>query len=113
MVACIIAGGVCAQTFQTGVKEAERDVVAVVLRKNLTVKDKNKLSGLIFGLLRERFAEESGIDPTEEELDAFIVKTEEKQKQVQIKMEQDRGKLIKELKDSALSDRKRKQKQSR
>ena len=80
---------------------------------NLTVKEKSKLSGLIFGLLRERFAEESGIDPTEEELDAFIVKTEEKQKQVQIKMEQDRGKLIKELKDSARSDRKRKQKQSR
>ncbi len=113
MVACIIAGGVCAQTFQPGVNEAERDVIAVVLGKNLTVKDKNKLGGVIFGLLRERYAEESGIDPTEEDLDACIVKTEEKQKQVQIKMEQDRGKLIKELKDSALSDRKRKQKQSR
>ncbi|OPY12424.1 hypothetical protein ACJ77P_08435 [Syntrophus buswellii] len=60
----------------------------------------------------QQFATENKIEPTEEELDAFILKIEEKERQHQIKMDADRKKLIEELKSSSLSDREREQKAS-
>lgn len=101
-----------AQTTQPGTKDVEKDVIAVVLGKKLTVRDKDDLNGLIFGSLLEQFAKENKIEPTAEELDAFVLKIEEKEKQDQIKMQEDRAKLIQELKGSSLSDREREQKES-
>lgn len=88
------------------------DIIAAVLRKKLTINDKDNLNGLILGALLEEFAKENKIEPTEKELNAFIIKMEEKKKQHRIKFEQDREKLLKELKSTALSVQDRKKKES-
>jgi len=99
-----------AETPQANV--SDKDVIAIVLGKKITAKDKDKLSGLIFGSLLEQFAEDNKIEPTNEELNAFVVKTEEKEKQHQGKMEEDRVKLMRDLKNESLSPREREQKES-
>ena len=101
-----------AQTNQPVEGTTDKDVIAVVLGKKLTVKDKDKLNELIFGALLDNFAKENKIEPTEDELNAFILKMEEKEKQHQIKFEQDREKLVKGLKSSSLTDQERKEKES-
>jgi hypothetical protein len=106
----LIAGTVYAQSPQTG--DSDKRVIAIVLGKKITVKDKDRLNGLIFGTLLEQFAKDNRIEPTEEEIDTFILKTEEKGRQNQIKFEADRKKLIAELKATALSERERKDKES-
>lgn len=103
-------GAAYAQTPQA--KISDKDVIAIVLGKKITATDKDKLDGLIFGALLEQFARDNKIQPTNEELNAFVLKTEKKQKQHQIKMEKDRVKLMRELKDPSLSPRKREQKQT-
>ena len=112
VVMSFVAGVAWAQTDQPGATDADKDVIAVVLGKKLTVKDKDKLNGLIFGALLEQFAKDNKIEPTEEELDAFVLKTEEKERQHQIKFEEDRKKLLAELKSATLSERERKDKES-
>ena len=77
----LAVGVVCAQTSQPSPKEANEDVLAIVLGKKLTVKDQDKLNGLIFGSLLDQFAKDNQIEPTEEELDSFVLRTEEKQQQ--------------------------------
>lgn len=106
----LVAGAAYAHTPQA--KDSDKDVIAVVLGKEITVKDKDKLDGLIFGALVEQFAKDNKIEPTEEELDAFVLKTEEKERQRQIKLEEDRKKLMAELKATTLSERERKDKES-
>ena len=101
-----------AQTNGATTEPAGANVIATVLGKQITASDKDKLNGLIFGALLQQFAQENKIEPTEEELDTFVLKTEEKEKQHQIKMQADRAKLIEELKSSSLSDREREQKAS-
>lgn len=93
-------------------EETDANVIAVVLGKKITAAEKDKLDGLIFGTLLQEYAKDNKIKPTEEELDAFVLKTEEKERQHQIKMAADRKKLIEELKSSSLSDREREQKAS-
>lgn len=103
---------VCAQTSQPSAKGADKDVIAIVLGKKLTVKDKDNLNFLIFGSLLQQFAKDNKIEPTAEELDDyydFIVKT---QRRLQIKWEEDRKKLVAELKATTLSERERKNKES-
>jgi len=101
-----------AQTNQPMAELSDTNVIATVLGTKITAKDKAKLSGLIFGALLDQYAKDNKIEPTEGELDAFLLKTEEKEKQNQIKFEQDREKLLEELKSSSLSDRERKQKET-
>lgn len=91
----------------------EKDVIAVVLGKKIPVEDKDRLSGLIFGALLERFVRDNKIEPTDEELKAFILKSEEMDRQHQIQLEKDRKKLAAELKDPAVSEHDRKEKESR
>lgn len=108
----LVAGVGCSQTSQPAATVANEDVIAIVLGRTLTVNDKDELSGLILGSLLERFAKDNNIEPTTEELDAFILKSEEKVKQHQIRMEEERLKLMQELKNSSLSDQEREQTQS-
>ena len=112
MVTLLAAGTLSfAETNQPSVS-SNTNVIAIVLGKKLTINDKNNLSGLILGALLEEFAKENKIEPTEKELNTFILKMEEKKKQHQIKFEQDREKLLKELKSTALSVQDRKEKKS-
>jgi type I site-specific restriction-modification system R (restriction) subunit len=92
---------------------ANEDVIATVLGKKLTVKDKDNLNGQIFGALLDNFAKENKIEPTDQEVDTFVLKLEEKQKQSQVKWEQDREQLLSELKSTSLSEKERKEKESR
>jgi hypothetical protein len=108
----LVAGVVYAQTSQPSVKDEEKDVIAVILGKKIMAKDKDKLDGIIFGSLLEQFAKQNNIEPTAEELDAFIIKTEEQEKQSQIKFEKDRKKLVAELKSATLSEKERKDRES-
>ena len=106
----LVAGAAYAQTPPAG--DSGNKVIATVLGKHITAKDKDKLGGLIFGTLLERFANDHKIIATAEEIDTFILKTEEKGQQNLLKFESDRNQLTKELKTAILTERERKEKQS-
>lgn len=111
LLAALIAGNATAQTGPA--KEPDKTVIAVVLGKEITVRDKGRLSGLILGALLDRFAQDNRIEPTEDELDLFVRKTEETQKRQRLKLERDRLTLVAGLKTSTLSARDRKDKETR
>ncbi len=92
--------------------ESETDVIAVVLGKKITVAEKDQLDGIIFNTLLQEYATKHEIEPTEAELDAFVVKMEENEKQIQAEFEADRERLRRELQSDALSARDREEKES-
>ena len=106
-------GGQAAWAQTPQVTDSKDDVIAVVLGKPITVKDKDRLDGLIFGALLEQFAKDHRIEPTEEELDAFARKTAEMERQHQNQLERDRKKLTNELQTADLSEHERRERQSR
>lgn len=101
-----------AQTEMPAEDAADAKVIAVVLGKKITVAEKEKLNEIIFGELLKQFAAENKIEPTQEELEAFVQKTKEKEKQHQINLRADRERLIEELKSESLPDQEREQKAS-
>ena len=84
----------------------------MVLGKSITVKDKGQLQSQIFSPLREKFAQDNKIEPTDEELDTFALALVKKQQQSQINWEEKRGELMAELKSNTLSERDRKEKEA-
>lgn len=115
ILAAVVIVAVAGSCFaQTVVPKAttDTDVIAVVLGKKITTSEKDKLNGVIFGALLQQYAKENKIEPTEAELEAFVAKTEEKEKQTQAKFEADRAKLQEELKSPSLSIQDRKEKES-
>ncbi|MBI5195495.1 MAG: hypothetical protein HZA10_04140 [Nitrospirae bacterium] len=88
----------------------DKDTIAVVLGKPIAVKDKDKLNGLIFGALLEKYAKGNKIEPTEAELDVFMQRTDELEKRNQAKFEKDRKKAAEELKSGALTEKEQKEK---
>jgi Skp family chaperone for outer membrane proteins len=88
------------------------DVIAVVLGRKITTREKDDLNGLIFSALLQQYARQNKIEPTEAELDAFVAKTEEMEKQSEAKLEAERAKLQQQLKSSSLSDQEREEKES-
>ena len=90
----------------------DTNVIAVVLGKKITTGEKEKLNGLIFSALLQQYAKENKIEPSEAELDAFVAKLEEKEKQTQAKFDADRAKLQQQLQATSLSDQDRKEKES-
>lgn len=86
------------------------ETIAVVLGKKITIKDKDRLNGMIFGALLEQYAKDNNIEPTEPELAAFVKKTEEMRIQQQADFEKDRIKLMQELKSSSLTEKEKKEK---
>ena len=102
-----------AQTDHLKAEGTDAKIIAIVLGKQITAKEKGMLNGIILRALLDQYAEENQIKPTDEELDLFVKKLAERQKEDQIEMEKDRLKLIEELKESSLSDRERQQKESR
>jgi polyribonucleotide nucleotidyltransferase len=98
---------------QSKAHDGENETIAVVLGKKITLKDKDKLNGMIFGALLENYASENSIEPTEAELDAFVKRTEEMRKQQQADFEKDREKLTQELKSSSLTEKEKKEKTER
>jgi hypothetical protein len=64
----LVAGIAYVQASQA--EGSDTDVIAEVLGKKITVKKKDRIDGLIFEALLEKFAKDNKIEPTEEELDA-------------------------------------------
>ncbi len=110
LVMSFAAGAAYAETIQA--TDADKNVIAEVLGKKITVAEKDKLNGLIFGTLLEKFAKDNKIEPTEKELDVFVQKTEEQEKRQWIRFEKDRKKLKAELRATTLSERERQAKES-
>ncbi|OGV67902.1 MAG: hypothetical protein A2498_10855 [Lentisphaerae bacterium RIFOXYC12_FULL_60_16] len=109
MVAVAVPG--FAQTTLLKAEVPSTNVIAIVLGKKIVASENERLDGLIFGALLQQYAKENKIEPTQEELDAFVAKTEEKEEQSQVKFEADRERLRKELKSSSLADGDRKDKE--
>ncbi len=101
-----------AQTDRPKTVATDTNVIATVLGQRITTAEKGQLNELIFGALLQQYAQDNKLEPTPAELDGFVKKTEEKEKQQQNKMQADRIKLTKELKASSLSDQEREQKAS-
>ncbi|MBI3585681.1 MAG: hypothetical protein HY088_00950, partial [Ignavibacteriales bacterium] len=59
-----IALPVLSNTNQSKTTASANDTIAVVLGKTISVKDKDRLQGLIFGALLEQYAKENNIEPT-------------------------------------------------
>ncbi len=100
-----------AQTDSSAAKTSMTNVVAAVLGKPISAGEIKDLNGLIFGPLLERFAKDNNIEPTDEELDAFVSRSEEKRKQEFVRLQQDRAKLEKELQSPSLNPAEAKSKQ--
>lgn len=98
-----------AQPTTTG---AGDDVIAVVLAKKITAKDKDRLDGMILWALLDKFAEDHKIAPSENEIDAFIRKTDEMEQQHLRKLEQDRKRLTAALKTGDLGAQDRQEKEN-
>ena len=98
------------QADQGNAQDGENQTIAVVLGKKITIKDKDKLNGMIFGALLEQYAKDNKIEPTEAELDAFVRRTEEMRKQQQADFENQRQKLTQELKSTSLTEKEKKEK---
>ncbi|MBI3354762.1 hypothetical protein HY086_00800 [Candidatus Gottesmanbacteria bacterium] len=109
LISIIIAAAFTAPAFSQ-TTPVDKDTIAMVLGKPITVKDKDKLNGLVFGALLEKYAKENKIEPTEAELDVFVQRTDELEKRNQDKFEKDRKKLAEELKSDTLTEKERKEK---
>jgi len=88
---------------------ADNQVIAVVLGQEITAKEERRLNSLILNALLQQFATENKIEPTEQELDAFVLNTEAQEKQQQAEMEVHSKRLAEILKNDALSDEEREQ----
>ena len=75
------------------------DVIAVVLGQEITVADvaESSIDLLMNGLLVRKFAEDNGIEPTEEEIAAFVGRMAESQRQSLSDFEADRAELAEAL----------------
>lgn len=101
-----------AQTERPKQEASDFSVIAMVLGKKITAGEKDQLNGLIFGSLLEQYAKDNKLEPTQAELDDFVRRTEDKEKQQQVNFQSDKIKLAKELKSSSLSAQEREQKAS-
>lgn len=101
-----------AQSSRPSPEPGDTIVIAVVLGKNITAKEKENLRGLIVRALFDKYAKEHDIAPTDDELDTLLRKMEEMDIQWRAKLERDSERLRKELKSPSVSDRDRKNKQS-
>lgn len=106
------AAGLYAQTDTPNTTVGAKDVIAEVLGKEINVKDSAQIRGLIFRPLLNRFAEENNIVPMIEELDTFIQKLQEISRKELVQAEQERQKLLDELKSDSLGEKEREQKES-
>ena len=102
-----------AQTSRPQPVATDTNIIAVVLGKQISASETNELTGIIFGSLIEQFTKENRIEPTAGELDALIRKTDESLKQSQTMKQEERAKLIEELKNPSLSGSEREQKEAR
>lgn len=102
-----------AQTNRPQPVARDTNVIAVVLGRPITASETNELRGIVLVSLLEKFAKENRIEPTPEELDALVRKTDEIGKDQQIRRQQDLNRLVEELKNPSLTGSEREKKEAR
>ena len=75
--ALMVLSAACGSEEPSSQARPKADTIAVVLDREISVKEADKLEGLILGTLRDRFAKDNKIEPTEAELNTFIAKFNE------------------------------------
>lgn len=110
--ACFLSLSSFAQSEAIKTEDADAIIIAEVLGQKITVAEKDNLRGLILGTLLQEYAKENKIEPTEAELNTFIVQNQKQEKQNQVEFEADRKRLRGELRSTDLSDEERKDKES-
>lgn len=86
--------------------------IATVLGKPIAKKDAKQLVGLVFRPLLDKFGEGNKLEPTQKELDTFIVRMNVKQRENLVEMEQQKKQLQEELKSTTLTKEERTQRES-
>lgn len=66
--------GACGTDPPQARKSPGPDAIAVVLGKEVTRKDADNIDGIIFGALRDKFAEDNRVEATDSEIDAFAAR---------------------------------------
>lgn len=82
--------------------DSKSDIVAVVLGESIQKDSKTKPDVRIFSPLLARFAKDNSIHPTEDEIDSFISKTEERQKRLLVEQEREVARISRELENSSI-----------
>ncbi|MCG8543962.1 MAG: SurA N-terminal domain-containing protein [Alphaproteobacteria bacterium] len=88
------------------------DVIAVVLGKKITAKDKDRLDGKILWTLLDKFAEDHRIAVTEQEVDTVIRRIKDIEQQRLRQLEQHRKNLMAQLQAGTLSAQDRQKKEA-
>lgn len=92
---------------QSCAPEAEKKVIAVILGKDITADEEEDLSRLIVQPLLEQFVKENKLEPTDDDLDVFVRRSEEIQRERMITLGKDKLRLDEELKSPLLSPKER------
>lgn len=107
-----LAASCNAQTNQMNRDQPDASVIAVVLRKNISATQENRLDSLILNDLFDNYAKENKIEAPPEEIDAFVKKIQkESQKPGYEHIQKEIDDLQQELKTTTLTDQQRKQKE--
>ena len=93
-------------------KENKDKVIAIVLGKEITVADQDKLDKLIFGALLQQYAKEKNISPTDIELENFNTKMKAQEAKNLAEFTADKDRLLQELNSPTLSAAERKEKET-
>jgi hypothetical protein len=89
-------------------RKNDSTIIATVLGKEITTKDKDRLRDIILGTLLVQFAKDNTVEPTDGEIDNFILKNEEILQQLLLELESQKKKVTKELETAILTERERK-----
>ncbi len=86
-------------------KIPEQDsVIAKVLGKDITFSQKDLLRGIILRSLFDAYAKENHISPTPDEINTFVIKTQELNQKEYLRREREREKILKQVDDESLSE---------
>lgn len=112
-IACFILTTVCSVCFAQKQDDSQSEtgadkVIAVVYDRKILMSEKNNLGGIIFGALLEQYIKDHNIQPTEEEVDAFINRQEKMESENKERWEQERKDIIKKLELKELTESERK-----
>jgi hypothetical protein len=84
LTALLVVLAACASQEPKAAPSPKPGTIAVVLGKEIPKKDADKLDGIIFGALRDRFVKENKIVATPAEVDAFVARFNELSKSLPV-----------------------------
>ena len=88
-------------------KENTDKVIATVYDRKIFMSEKNNLTGIIFGTLLERYADDHNIKPTQEEIDEFLKSQEKMELRRKEEWENGRQEILRKLQSNTLAESER------